>query len=286
MLAKAAGCNLGPRPTGRNRRRGRSSHRSADGLPKQPVLLSREAGTARLDDMHVIILAAGIGSRLGSPLPKSLTRLADERTIIARQLDAISAVFPNAIPLVVVGFKKELIMEAAPSATFAYNPRFHETNTSKSLLHALQLTGEQAGVLWMNGDVVFDPTLLTRILPSVESDRSFVCVNNARVGDEEVKYRCGERSMVVELSKSVSDPLGEAVGINYVSGNDKQALLQQLTRCADNDYFEKGIELAIEEDGSQYLALDVADEFCIEVDFPDDLARVNSELTQSLNAAV
>lgn len=236
--------------------------------------------------MHVIILAAGVGSRLGRPLPKSLTPLADGRTIIDRQLTAITTVFPDAIPMVVVGFKKELVMEAAPSATFAYNPRFHQTNTSKSLLHALQLTGTHDGALWMNGDVVFDPTLLGQVRHEIESDRSFVCVNNARVGDEEVKYRCDERSMIVELSKSVSDPLGEAIGINYVSRNDKRALIHRLADCNDDDYFEKGIELAIEADGSQYLALNIADEFCIEIDFPDDLARVNAELAHSVSAAV
>ena len=50
---------------------------------------------------------------------------------------------------VVVGFKKDTIMEAFPNVSFVYNPLFGETNTSKSLLKGLRLTGRDP-VLWLN----------------------------------------------------------------------------------------------------------------------------------------
>ncbi len=70
--------------------------------------------------------------------------------------------------IVVVGFKLELIMEAAPDVLFAYNERYDQTNTSKSLLRALRLTRPRPGVLWLSGDVVFDPAILDAVRGTLE----------------------------------------------------------------------------------------------------------------------
>ena len=42
--------------------------------------------------MKAVILAAGIGSRLKSDLPKSLTKLPDGKTILARQVDILKEI--------------------------------------------------------------------------------------------------------------------------------------------------------------------------------------------------
>ena len=41
-------------------------------------------------------------------------------------------------------------------------------------------------------------------------------MNTAKVSDEEVKYTVDASGAIVELSKSVRDGLGEAIGINYI----------------------------------------------------------------------
>ena len=43
--------------------------------------------------MKIIILAAGIGSRLGNPFPKPLTPLKDGKSIMQRQIDNITTYF-------------------------------------------------------------------------------------------------------------------------------------------------------------------------------------------------
>ncbi len=40
----------------------------------------------------------------------------------------------------------------------------------------------------MNGDVVFDGSLLARTIPLIDAEQSFIAVNTASVADEEVKY--------------------------------------------------------------------------------------------------
>lgn len=221
-----------------------------------------------------MILAAGVGSRLGNPYPKSLTVLEDGRSILQRQLDNLSEQFDPSLVSIVVGFKKEMIMETFPNVTYVYNQDFGETNTSKSLLKALRLTGT-VGTLWMNADVVFDSALLHQLLPYIARDQSFVAVNTAAVGEEEVKYRLDTTGYISELSKQVVNGEGEAVGINYVSSQDKPYLIARLEDCDPMDYFERGIEIAIEKDGRRFAAVDVSESLCIEVDFLDDLDRAN-----------
>ena len=224
---------------------------------------------------QIVILAAGMGSRLGRSLPKPLTELADGRTIMQQQFDNIRHAFGNeAHVTIVVGYKLEHIIEAFPDASFVYNEQYDQTNTSKSLMLALQAS-TPGGVLWMNGDVVFDPTALERAALMVARDQSFVSVNTAKVSDEEVKYTTDAEGFIKELSKTVTGGLGEAVGINYISRNDKAVLLRQLKRVGDQDYFERGVELAIEQDGILIEPVDISDLYAVEVDFAEDLERAN-----------
>lgn len=223
-----------------------------------------------------MILAAGLGTRLGRPHPKPLTRLADGRTILRRQIDMLHAHFGASLHLmVVVGFKLEMILEATGTdASFVYNEIFDQTNTSKSLLRALRLA-PPGGVLWLNGDVVFVPSLLG----ALRFDRSFVAVNTARVGDEEVKYTVDGEGYIKELSKQVAGGLGEAVGINYVAPADRGTLATHLAQCCDEDYFERGIEMCIAESGARFSAMDISSFGCVEVDFMSDLERANLIVT-------
>jgi choline kinase len=224
---------------------------------------------------QVVILAAGMGTRLARPLPKPLTELRDGRSIMQQQIDNLSSAFGDTYRImIVVGFKLEAIIERFPQATFVYNEYYDQTNTSKSLLKALRAAPD-GGVLWLNGDVVFDPQVLNRVAPLIEADQSFVVVNTAKVSDEEVKYTLDASGHIDQLSKTVSRGLGEAVGINFVSGADKQALIARLDQVGEQDYFERGIELAIELDGLKFKAVDISDLYAVEIDFAEDLERAN-----------
>ena len=225
--------------------------------------------------LQVVILAAGMGTRLARPLPKPLTELRDGRSIMKQQIDNIKLGFGETYRLmIVVGFKLEAIIERFPEATFVYNEVYDQTNTSKSLLKALKASGD-GGVLWMNGDVVYDPEVLNRVKPQIEANQSFIVVNTSKVSDEEVKYTLDSEGFINELSKVVVGGLGEAVGINYVSANDKAKLIARLDEVGDQDYFERGIEVAIEQDGLKFQAIDISDLYAIEIDFDEDLQRVN-----------
>jgi len=224
--------------------------------------------------MKIIILAAGIGSRLGNPFPKPLTRLRNGKSIMQMQVDNLTTYFSLDDIIVIVGFKKDLIMENFPDLSYIYNPSFDRTNTSKSLLRGLK-KHRNSSILWLNGDVVFDPKLIDHLIPYMEKDQSFVSVNNSEVGAEEVKYTLDKDGFVNAISKEVENGMGEAIGINFIANNDLPLLLNRLEECEDMDYFEKGLELAIQNDNIRVMAVDISQFDCLEVDFEEDLQHAN-----------
>jgi choline kinase len=229
---------------------------------------------------QAIILAAGMGTRLGRPFPKPLTELGGGHSIMHQQISKLRDAMPGIRITVVVGFKRDLIMEAFPDVLFAYNELYDQTNTSKSLLRALELSAP-GGALWLNGDVVFHEQILERVMPFMDQDTSFVCVNTAAVGEEEVKYTVNEAGNIRDLSKRVTDPLGEAIGINFVSSKQKSLLISALQGVDDNDYFERGIEVAVTDDGAQFQPVDISDLYAVEVDFEEDLTRARKFVDES-----
>ncbi|MBT3228081.1 MAG: phosphocholine cytidylyltransferase family protein [Candidatus Marinimicrobia bacterium] len=226
--------------------------------------------------VRAIILAAGIGSRLGNPRPKPLTKLSTGELIMGRQVESLQQVVSVDDILVVVGFKKDLIMEEFSELTYVFNNVYDRTNTSKSLLKAMRKVRSD-DVIWLNGDVVFDPKVLARV---VQAKTSCMAVNTASVAEEEVKYTVATDGSINQVSKIVMNALGESVGINKIVSSDIPLFIEMLERCEDDDYFERGIEFAIE-NGLKIYPVDVSDVLCIEVDFTEDLEKANQELGEA-----
>jgi len=213
--------------------------------------------------MKAVILAAGIGSRLGRPYPKCLSVLPYGETIIKRQVRILqeNGIFEI---IVVVGFKLNLIIEAVTDVFLKYNPEYYITNTAKSLLHGIKNISDD--IIWLNGDVVFDEKIIGKI---VNSNGNVVGGNSAKCGEEEVKYRLGHDGNIISISKNIMQANGEAIGINKIAKKDLHYFTTKLDECDDNDYFEKAIEKAIE-DGIIFKVVNIDEFKCIEVDFRQD----------------
>lgn len=223
--------------------------------------------------MKAIILAAGLGSRLGpSSLPKGLTVLSSGQTILGRQVDILLRSLPLTAITIVVGFHHEKIEVAFPLIQTVENLNYAHENTSKSLLKALPKNPED--ILWINGDVVFHPEVVNAILKNPQSS---MVVTKGAADPEAVKYRENGSGFIVEVSKKVQNPAGEAIGINFFSAKDMESLRLALQECQPNDYFEKGIEICIEK-GVKVRSVPVSRDSCIEIDFPEDLKKAEELL--------
>lgn len=222
-----------------------------------------------------------MGTRLGNPYPKPLTEITGGETIIKRATRLIHQ--ETASPAnIVVGFKSEMVIDHLPTERFVFNDKFDVTNTSKSLLLALQSIPKNNGALWFNGDVVFDEHLMSSLQHLIMEEQSFITVNNSSVSEEEVKYTLDDKGYIQELSKKIAPQraLGEAVGINYVSPRVKRLLMKALKECDSQDYFERGIEMIIG-DNVGFVPFDISHigMGAIEVDFQEDLAKANTILS-------
>jgi len=66
-----------------------------------------------------------------------------------------------------------------------------------------------------------------------------------------------------------------ANGKPFRQGADKATLIRQLGKVGDQDYFERGIELAIEQNRMLVEPVNISDFYAVEVDFAEDLERAN-----------
>ena len=223
--------------------------------------------------MKAIILAAGIGSRLGNSDPKPLTKLKNGESILYRQVEYLSKYIGINNIMTVVGYKKDLIMESFPNLIYEYNNFYDTTNTSKSLLAGLHKI-ETEDVMWLNGDVVFEKELLPKI---IQCSQSCMAVNTNSVGEEEIRYNVFDDGNIKDVSKTASPALGEAVGINKIMAVDFRLFKANLEKCDDQDYFEKALELSIQ-DGMKIMPVNINKYLCMEIDFEDDLEQINKQL--------
>lgn len=227
--------------------------------------------------MKTVILAAGIGSRLGKNNPKPLAQLYKDKTILDFQVEKIARKVGIHNIVVVVGYKKEMIMERYPQLLYVYNPAFKQTNTAKSLLLALEKIEED--VLWLNGDVYFDESLLDLLLTSKYSS---CLVNIEECGEEEIKYSTDDKGFIQQLSKQVENAKGEAVGINLVKKGDLNNFKRELDAVEENAYFEKALENLTLAKKLQLKPVDMGNYYCKEIDFPEDLVAVQQFINRNV----
>ena len=224
--------------------------------------------------MQIIILAAGMGTRLNKDIPKSLTTLNNGESILERQINSLLEYVDKENITIVVGYKKNIIQEKYPDYCFVSNNKYKTTNTAKSLLCALNERNIESDMIWLNGDVVFDSQILKNIF---DTNQSSMLVNCESVGEEEVKYSIKNDGSIDKVSKDIKNGLGEAVGINKIVSSQIKEFRHQLDKCEDNDYFERGIEFLINQDIKVY-PIDISKYFCCEIDTQDDLDFVNNYL--------
>ncbi len=217
--------------------------------------------------MQALILAAGIGSRLGHDLPKALIPWGDG-CIIDHQLDRLEQAGITDV-WVVVGFEADRVQAHVgdrPGVRFLVSERYNDTNTSKSMLLGLQHMPAGA-VVTLNGDVVFDDGIVQSL--TAEKEASSLAVDPKVCGAEEVKYKV-RNGRLLELSKQVHGD-GEAVGINHFCAHDRPILEQALEYVDDFAFFERAVEHMLPFTQHPVRCIDIGDKRAMEIDFPEDL---------------
>lgn len=136
----------------------------------------------RDDSISVVILAAGVGSRIRSNEPRSLIKI-NNQTLLSHQAETLSQTFTNHEIIGVFGTHLEKILKKTDRRVRVIeNQLFQETNNSESM--RLGLNGSiYNNVLFIHGDIFFQKDLIK----SADYSRSFLVVDaNNDMADKEV----------------------------------------------------------------------------------------------------
>ena len=101
--------------------------------------------------LHIVILAAGLGQRMRSNLPKVLHSIAG-RSMLERVIDTAQSLAPDRIH-VVIGHAAEVVKSACQSMAVNWVTQTEQRGTGHAVLKALPHIPNHAKVLVLYGDV-------------------------------------------------------------------------------------------------------------------------------------
>ncbi len=125
------------------------------------------------NDMTVIILSAGVGSRIKSNEPRSLIKIGS-KSLIEHQIDIINSNINNQEIVGVFGYNIEkIIKKISGKLRVVENQIYYETNNSESLRLAVNNTNKK-NILFFHGDLYFNE----KVFLNLNYKKSFLLVDN------------------------------------------------------------------------------------------------------------
>ena len=235
--------------------------------------------------MKAIILAAGVGKRLGAVAegrPKCLVEIGGQ-SLLSRHLENLANLGIMHV-VIVVGYQQQQIRQAVASTVFPGTVRFvvNDQYTRGSITSFWKARSEvDDDVVIMDADVLYHPDILRRLIESRHP--------NALLIDETVSQQTEEcmvaiqNERVTSLSKTLPDYYdftGEGVGFLKVGRADSAALIQSMqgpieAGQLDMEYEDglKGFFDTVKVGYEQIGGLP-----WVEIDFPEDIQRAEGEV--------
>jgi choline kinase len=244
---------------------------------------------------HVLILAAGIGRRLGGhgDRPKVLLEFGG-RSLLHRHLDALEACGVRDVSITVGHASAQIEAEVerlgrSDRVRFVHNPRFREGSLVSLAAQSAQLRAGEA-VLLMDGDVLYEPRMLERLVHA-PGENILLVDREIEPGDEPVKI-CFREDRIVDFRKRpehAHDWHGESVGFFRFSARMAASLADRCAaHLADGGAgleYEEAIRDLILASPDRFAACDVSDLPWIEIDFEADIHRARSHVLPQLEDA-
>lgn len=238
-----------------------------------------------------VILAAGMAKRL-RPLtderPKCLLKVG-ERTLLQRTVDAMIAADIQEF-VVVTGYRGEMIRQfltvhyPALAIHFIDNTDYEHNNNIFSLWMTRTYT-DGKDFLLMDSDILCDPEAVRRMVGQPDTA---LALNRHECGEEEIKIIVDAEGRITELSKtcSITDAIGESVGIERIGADYSTALFQELEQMIEHEgliniFYERAFERLIPQ-GHYFRVVDTTDLFSIELDTVEDFERAQELIPAEL----
>lgn len=197
----------------------------------------------------VIILAAGIGSRLlplTAECPKCMVKVGGH-SLIERLLSQVRSFSPESEILVVVGYKSSLlsdfIHQLNVDAEVIVNSDFLTTNNMESCRLALDVASPGDCVI-VNADCMYDDVIVQCMLTQEES---CIAVDSNHFSEESMKVKVADDA-VVRISKQLSESTDVKTSIDmyYFTEPDKLALHRIMRDYSEEGDLNQWTEVAID----------------------------------------
>lgn len=241
--------------------------------------------------MKALILNSGMGKRMGALTkehPKCMTEIAENETILSRQLKIISAYGIKEVVMTTGAFDKVLVdycnsLSVPLDITFVKNPDFSSTNYIYSIYLAREHLHDD--IVMMHGDLVFEADVFGEVL---KSDSSCMTVSSTLPLPEK------------DFKAVINDGRISAVGIEFFENalaaqplyklkkEDWEEWLKNIERFCESKNTSVYAENAFNEvsDKCKIVPLDVRNALCSEIDTQEDLAVISARVKESMEKTV
>lgn len=243
------------------------------------------------------MLAAGVGARLGAgdeAPPKVLLEFGG-KSLLRRHLETLRASGVDGLTMV-LGYRADMIereIAACGAGDFvatALNSDYRN-GSIVSLWTVRDALREDGDVLLMDGDVLYDPRILTRLVETRHAN-CFLMDRDFEPGDEPVKL-CIRDGHIVDFEKQVEhahDYAGESVGFfrfgAEVSGALADTLEGGVAAGRTKDMYERAIrDVLLAGPADRFGFEDVTGLPWVEIDFPEDVERARHEILPLIDRA-
>jgi choline kinase len=241
--------------------------------------------------MKIILLAAGIGQRLGdvsAKLPKCLLKFGG-KTLLQRHFSILKHFDINEI-IIITGYQSELVEQeitgtgADDRIRIVQNPDYRKGSII-SMLIGLQALANEPDFILMDADVLYDYRILEKLL-NTPHQNCFLLDREFEQGEEPVKL-CVRDGKLIEFRKKIDDNLrfdyqGESVGFFRFNHATADKLIQSantyLARGEDTQPYEECIRDLLLAEPGDFGFEDITGLEWIEIDFPEDINRANTDI--------
>ncbi len=244
--------------------------------------------------MKTIILAAGIGQRLGDSSekrPKCLLEF-NGKSLLQRHLENLHH-YGIDDTVVVTGFESDMIKSVlsdigAGGVDICFNPDFTK-GSILSMFSGLNTLETNQDFILMDADVLYDHNILGRLINS-DKENVFLLDQDFEMGDEPVKL-CVRNEHLIEFRKQLDENLtfdfmGESVGFfKFTSATGKLLGLkadEYISRGEDEAPYEEIIRDLLLANPEQYSFEDISGLPWLEIDFPDDVVKAKDIILPKL----
>jgi choline kinase len=225
--------------------------------------------------------------------PKILLRFGGN-SLLARHLTILDACGVREIAIA-VGYRASDLREEVTrhergsGVAFIENPSFRD-GSLVSLWHAREVLRSGAPILLMDGDVLYDRRLMTRLLESPH-ENAFLLDRAIEPGEEPVKL-CIDQGRIVDFHKRPQHAHqwhGESVGFFRFSPTVAAELADRveeyvMARQTGLEYEEAIRDMILAHRGGGFGFEDISGLPWIEIDFPEDARRAEATVLPNLVA--